>query len=174
MSIRFLRDLFGLTLIILLAGCSSAPPPQAAPSQAAGGPAVATAAPETIAATADDPNAAKVCIYRVKEFVGFALRPTVMLDGQDLINVKNGTAWTGSFKPGHYLFQMDDKKSGAALDLKAGETYYFRVDIVMGFWKGGGKMTLMAKEQGIVEAKDLTPLPTGEVAHPAFRAALTN
>ncbi len=109
-------------------------------------------------------------MYRPKEFVGFALRPTVMLDGKDLINVKNGTVWVGSFKPGHYVFQMDDKKSGAELDLKSGESYYFRVDIVPGFWKGGGRMTMMAKEQGSLEIQKLPPLPKDEVEHPMFKS----
>jgi hypothetical protein len=112
---------------------------------------------------------ATVYIYRPKAFVGFALHPTVMLDGKDLINVVNGTVWAGNFKPGKYLFQMDDKKSGAELDLKPGEIYYFRVEVVPGMWKGGGRMTLMAKEQGSVEIKGLNPLNPNEVVHPMFK-----
>jgi hypothetical protein len=113
---------------------------------------------------------ATVYIYRPKAFVGFALHPTVMLDGKDLINVANGTVWAGNFKPGQYVFQMDDKKSGADLDLKPGELYYFRVEIVPGVWKGGGRMTLMAKEQGSLEIKGLPPLAPSEVEHPMFKS----
>ncbi len=171
---RLVRYSIAMLLVLALAACSSAPPPPPAPAPAPAAAAAATPAPApvpagSIAATADDANAPKVCIYRMKQFVGFALHPTVMLDGKDLINVSNGTAWTGTFKPGHYLFQMDDKKSGAALDLKPGETYYFRVDIVPGFWKGGGRMTLMAKEQGTLESKDLPALPVAEIEHPDFK-----
>ncbi|HEX9492682.1 MAG TPA: DUF2846 domain-containing protein [Thermoanaerobaculia bacterium] len=156
-----------LALLLVLNTCSSAPAPAPAttPSSVTGAPPAAAAA----AASATDPNAAKVYIYRTKEFAGFALRPTVMLDGHDLINVKNGTVWVGNFKPGHYKFQMDDKKSGAEVDLKPGDAVYFRVDIVPGFWKGGGKMTMMAKEQGSLEVQNLTPLPPGEVADPNFK-----
>ena len=64
---------------------------------------------------------------------------------------------------------MDDKKSGAALDLKPGDGHYFRVDIVPGVWKGGGRMMLMAKEQGSQEVLNLAPLPMAEVAHPNFK-----
>ena len=32
--------------------------------------------------------------------------------------------------------------------LKAGQSYYLKVDIVTGFWKGGGRMTYVAAEQG--------------------------
>ncbi len=171
----FLTRAFALLLlIVMMAACSSAPAPATAPTAAA--PAAPAAPAASIAAAADDSNAAKVYIYRPKEFVGFALHPTVMLDGKDLINVSNGTSWVGNFKPGHYLFQMDDKKSGAALDLKPGDVYYFRVEIVPGFWKGGGRMTMMAKEQGSQEVLNLAPLPMSEVAHPAFKqgAAATN
>jgi len=156
--------LTSILLVLILNGCSSSPPPATTPSSTTTTPtAAASAAPP------NDPNAARVYIYRTKEFVGFALRPTVMLDGHDLINVKNGTVWVGNFKPGHYKFQMDDKKSGAEVDLKPGDAIYFRVDIVPGFWKGGGKMTMMAKEQGALEVQNLAPLPPGEVADPNFK-----
>jgi hypothetical protein len=112
---------------------------------------------------------ATVYIYRPKAFLGFALHPTIMLDGQDLINVENGTVWMGSFQPGHYVFLMDDEGSGAELDLAAGEAYYIKVEIVPGFWKGGGRATLMAKEQGQLEIKKLRPLPKDEIEHAAFK-----
>jgi hypothetical protein len=136
--------------------------------------ATTTAAPESpkpssIATAADDPNAAVVYVYRPKAFVGWALHPTLMVDGKDLVNIANGTMWSGHFTPGHYVFQMDDKQSGAELDLKSGETYYMKIEIVTGFWKGGGKMTLMAREQGGLEVKALKPLPEKEVEHPDFK-----
>jgi uncharacterized protein DUF2846 len=164
MSRRFTRSLSVLIpLLLILAACASSTP--ATPP--------ATATPESTAASmslpAPSPDMATVYIYRPKAFVGFALHPTVMLDGKDLINVVNGTVWAGNFKPGKYLFQMDDKKSGAELDLKPGEIYYFRVEVVPGMWKGGGRMTLMAKEQGSVEIKGLNPLNPNEVVHPMFK-----
>jgi hypothetical protein len=64
---------------------------------------------------------------------------------------------------------MDDKKSGAGLDLVAGETYFFKVEIVPGFWKGGGKMTLMAKEQGNYEITQLSPIEPHEVLDKRFQ-----
>jgi hypothetical protein len=41
---------------------------------------------------------------------------------------------------------------------------------VPGFWKGGGKMTMMAKEQGSLEVQKLPPLPKDEVEHPMFKS----
>ena len=142
-----------------------APPPQ--PVATTSTP-VSAPAPPPIAATSN-PEMATVYIYRPKAFMGMALHPTMMLDGKDLINVANGTVWLALFNPGHYVFQMDDKRSGAELDLKAGESYYMKVEIVPGMWKGGGKMTLMMKEQGSLEIKDLKPLPAKEGEHPMFK-----
>ena len=164
MSRRFSWSLSVLIpLLSILMACASSTP-NAPP---------ATATPESTVAPASLPSPsadmATVYIYRPKAFVGFALHPTVLLDGKDLINIANGTVWAGNFKPAKYLFQMDDKKSGAELDLKPGELYYFRVEIVPGMWKGGGRMTLMAKEQGSVEIKGLAPLAASEVEHPMFK-----
>jgi len=154
-------------LVVLLAACSSSAPqpaataaPPAAPVQATTAEPAATAAAPAEANPAD---MATVYIYRDKAMMGMALRPTVMLDGKDLVNIGRGKLYTGHFAPGKYLFQMDDKKSGAELDVKAGETYYFRVEIVPGFWKGGGRMTLMDAKQGAYEITQLQPVPVTEI-----------
>ena len=157
-----------LAALVLLAACSSSAPQPAAPAAAttaAAAPAPATPPSATAAAStpADVSGMATVYVYRPKAFMGMALRPTVMVDGKDLVNVGNGRVYTGHFAPGKYLFQMDDKKSGAELDVKADEKYFFRVEIVPGFWKGGGRMTLMDAKQGDYEITQLQPAPAAEI-----------
>ena len=95
-----------------------------------------------------------------KQFHGVGLRPTVMLDGHDFVNVGNGRVFVGAFRPGHYVFEMDDKKSGTELNLAAGQTVYMKMEIVPGFWKGGGRLLQMAPEQGAFEAKRLELMPS--------------
>jgi hypothetical protein len=156
------------TLIVLaltVAACSSSTPPASTPAPSAAPTATAPAAvpPAATAATADHSGKATVYVYRPKSFMGMALRPTVIVDGKDLVNIGNGRVYAGYFTPGKYLFQMDDKKSGAELDVKPGDVYYFRVEIVPGFWKGGGRMTLMDAKQGSVEIKGLTPVEDKEI-----------
>lgn len=112
---------------------------------------------------------ATVIIYRESNFAGGALRPTVMLDGKDFVNVGNGRVFVGAFRPGHYVFQMDDKKSGTELNLKPGQTVFMKVEIVPGFWKGGGRMTQVASEQGGFEAKRLQLMPESEIEIAAYR-----
>lgn len=156
------RKLALIVLVLTVAACSSSTPPASTPAPSV---APTAAAPAVVppAATADHSGKATVYVYRPKAFMGMALRPTVMVDGKDLVNIGNGRVYAGYFAPGKYLFQMDDKKSGAELDLKPGDVYYFRVEIVPGFWKGGGRMTLMDVKQGSVEIQGLTPVEAKEI-----------
>lgn len=154
---RFSAFLFLFLVFAVACSSSNTSQPPAAPAAA---PALA-AAPPPAPVTRD--GAATVYIYRPKAYMGFALRPTVMVDGKDLVNIGNGKLYTGYFTPGKYLFQMDDKKSGAELDVKAGEAYYMRVEIVPGFWKGGGRMTLMDPRQGSTEIQGLDAVPVAEI-----------
>jgi hypothetical protein len=114
-------------------------------------------------------QSAAVVIYREKNYAGYALRPTVMLDGRDFVHIGNGRVFVGAFRPGHYVFQMDDKKSGTELNLRPGQTAYMKVEIVPGFWKGGGRMTQMAPEQGSFEARRLQLIESNEIELPAYR-----
>jgi hypothetical protein len=129
----------------------------------------APAAAPALAAETANADTATVVIYRAKSVVGMALHPTVMLDGKDLINVANGTVWKGSFTPGHYLFEMDDKKTKADLDLVKGQTYYFHITLVPGVWKGGGKLTQVSADEGAKGSAALKPLPEKEIEHPIFK-----
>jgi len=157
-----------LALVFAIAACSSSTPPPSGPSVAptAAAPTAmppAATAPAPTAAAAGPGDKATIYIYRQKAFMGMALRPTVMVDGKDLVNMGNGRLYIGYFTPGSYNFQMDDKKSGAKLDLKPGDVYYMRIDIVPGFWKGGGKLSLIDAKQAVDEVKGLTPIDAKEV-----------
>jgi hypothetical protein len=162
---RFLIPLF----ILALVGCASSPPPEPPPVVTAPASSPATMASPSSTMMGGDPTMATVYIYRPRSIMGMALQPTVMLDGQDLLDARNGTVWKGTFKPGRYSFQMDDKKTGADLDLRPGEAYYMRVDIVPGVFKGGGRMTQVTAEQGAKDTAKLNPLPPGEVKHAMFK-----
>ena len=48
---------------------------------------------------------------------------------------------------------MTDDKKGYAIDMGAGQTYYFRVGLEMGMWKGKGKITLDDADRAIKEIK---------------------
>ena len=47
-----------------------------------------------------------------------------------------------ALSPGKHAFRSNDKQSVVDLDLKSGQTYFIRIDIATGFWKGHGRLTL--------------------------------
>lgn len=116
-----------------------------------------------------DKTNATMVIYRPRVAFGAALRPTVVLDGKDLVNIGNGKVFVAPLSPGRYTFEMDDKKSGTAVNLKPGENIYMKVEIVPGFWKGGGKMTQVAPQQGNYESTRLDLIEPKEIEDARFR-----
>ena len=85
------------------------------------------------------------------------------------MNIGNGRVFVAALNPGRYMIEMDDKKSGAELDLKAGDSAYFKTEIVPGMWKGGGRLLKVLPEQGIFEAKKLEPVPSDEIEKAEYR-----
>jgi len=118
---------------------------------------------------ADQARMATVVIYRPNASLGAFLRPTVLLNGKDLANVGNGKVFVAAVRPGHYAFEMDDKKSGTAVTLRNGQKLYLKVEIVPGFWKGGGKLTEVAPTQGEFESVRLDLIEPGEIEDASFR-----
>lgn len=106
-----------------------------------------------------------VYIYRYKQFVGSALAPSVFCDDTQLARMENGRYFTAKIDPGKHTFRSNDQQSGVALDLKAGQEYFLRVEIATGMLKGHGRLVLTAPEQGRFEVKaGLKPLDEGKVA----------
>jgi hypothetical protein len=116
-----------------------------------------------------DKTKAIMVVYRPREYMGGGLRPTVVLDGKDLVNVGNGKVFVAALSPGHHTFEMDDKKSGTTVDLKPGQDVYLKIEIVPGFWKGGGKMTQVTSSQGNYESTRLDLIELKEIENASYR-----
>ena len=112
---------------------------------------------------------ARVVIYREERYMGGMLSPTVTANGRDLVNIGSGTVFVGAFKPGHYIFESNDKNSGTELDLKAGSSVFIKMEIVPGVWRGNGRLTQVAAEQGLFESKRLKPVKLDDIEDPAYR-----
>lgn len=123
----------------------------------------ATPAPQPSTANV---SKATVYVYRYKQFVGSALAPSVYCDGAELARMENGRYFTASLESGKHAFTSNDKQSGIDLELKAGEEYFIRVELVPGFAKGHGRLILVPREQGSYELKSdkLKPLDASKVA----------
>ena len=111
----------------------------------------------------------ELTIYRPRRLMGFGLRPTVRINGKDLVTVPNGKVFHTRLAPGRYLFDVDGKRSGAELDAKAGESYYFNVTLEPGVFAGNGALTLVAPQQGAFESEGLEAVPKDDIDAPAFR-----
>jgi hypothetical protein len=109
--------------------------------------------PETpIAVNTED---AIVYIYRPSKYGGKALEPSVFLDDTELARMDNGRYFALKLKPGKHIIHLTDDKKGYAIDMGPGQTYYFRVGIEMGMWKGHGKITLDDADRAIKEIKKI-------------------
>ena len=113
------------------------------------------------------PTKATVYVYRYKQFVGSALAPSVYCDETELARMENGRYFTVKLDPGKHSFRSNDKQSGTELDMKAGQEYFVRVELVAGAMKGHGRLVLMSPEQGGYELKSskLKPLGSNKVVN---------
>lgn len=113
------------------------------------------------------PSKATVYVYRYKQFVGSALTPSVYCDETELARMENGRYFTVKLDPGKHSFHSNDKQSGMELDVKAGQEYFLRVELVAGAMKGHGRLILMAPEQGGYELRSskLKPLDSNRVVN---------
>lgn len=96
-----------------------------------------------------------VYIYRPKKMMGRALEPSVFVDDIELARMDNGRYFALRLKPGKHIVHMTDDNKGYAIDMGAGQTYYFRIGLEMGMWKGQGKITLDDADRAIKEIKKI-------------------
>lgn len=96
-----------------------------------------------------------VYIYRPSKMVGRALEPSVFCDGVELARMDNGRYFVLNLSPGKHIIHLTNDKKGYEIDMGAGQTYYFRMGIEMGMWKGNGKILLESNEKGAEEVKKI-------------------
>jgi Protein of unknown function (DUF2846) len=127
----------------------------------------------TLVAVAMEPTAASseeatVFIYRPNKWTGRALEPSVFVDETELARMDNGRYFAIKVKPGKHIIRMTDDKKGYAVDMGPGQTYFFRVGIEAGMWKGHGKLTLDDRERAIEEIKKLKFIGQDKIKAPTL------
>lgn len=170
------RDVFLLSVSLgiagLLAGCSStgsppatakvgnpAPPP-AAPSE--------PSAPTAAAAPATVGDESVMVVYRQKRIVGMALNTSVYLDGVEVAELDPGTFVKIKLTPGSHRVWADEARDAITLAVESGRSYYFRMDLVPGLWKGNGKLAAVDEGSGRKELADFQCKPAEEIKVPAL------
>lgn len=131
-----------------------------------------------VAIAAENPSAvdateAVVYIYRPSKMMGKALEPSVFVDDIELARMDNGRYFALKLKPGKHIIHMTEDKKGYAIDMDPGQTYYFRIGIEMGMWKGHGKLTLDDANRAIAEIKKLKFLGQDKIKNPTMVVQLT-
>jgi hypothetical protein len=67
----------------------------------------------------------------------------------------NGRFFALKLKPGKHIVHMTDDEKGYAIEMGSGETYFFRIGLEAGVWKGQGKITLDDRDRALKEIKKL-------------------
>lgn len=106
---------------------------------------------------------ATVYIYRPKKILGGALEPSVYCDGVELARMDNGRYFVLKLTPGKHIIHLTNEKKGYELNMAAGQTYYFRIGIEAGMWKGQGKILLEDNDKGAAEVKKIKPLGADKI-----------
>lgn len=122
----------------------------------------------TMEPAAGSSEEATVFIYRPKKFTGRALEPSVFVDETELARMDNGRYFAIKLKPGKHIIRMTDDKKGYAIDMGPGQTYFFRIGIEAGMWKGHGKITLDDRERAVEEIKKLKFLGQDKIKAPTM------
>ncbi|HKT47525.1 MAG TPA: DUF2846 domain-containing protein [Candidatus Acidoferrales bacterium] len=131
------------------------------------------------AETSSAGTTATICFYRAHRFEGAALKPSIFVDETDIARLHNGDAVQVTVSPGAHNLHSNDSSTGIQLDAKAGQTYYVRIDIKAGAFKGHGQVTLIDPQEGKFEfakqklsvTKDLSANPP--LAAPSANSAAT-
>lgn len=108
-------------------------------------------------------SVATICIYRPHRFEGYSLKPSVYIDQVEVARLHNGESVQVTVSAGQHRVNSNDKSTGIDLDAKAGQTYYMRVDIKTGAWKGHGAITLIDAQEGKYEFSQQKLAPTRDL-----------
>lgn len=95
--------------------------------------------------------------YRESRFVGGALRPSIYVDDVEVAYLSSGSYLKVAVTPGDHTIYADKKADELTLPVESGRTYYFRVGIRAGLFKGHGKVEPMSPEAGAKEFESWKP-----------------
>ena len=104
-----------------------------------------------------------IIIGRIKDFGTRNWRPSVYVDDTELARSQNGRYLVAKVNPGRRTVRAEDPKYSLHMELKAGDCYFFRVEIASGFAKAHGRLVGLTREQGGVDLKQLTPIDPSHV-----------
>ena len=108
-----------------------------------------------------------IIVGRLKDFGSRNWRPSVYVDETELARSQNGRYFVAKVDPGKRSVRAEDPKHALHMDLKAGDCYFFRVEIASGLAKAHGQLVGLTPEQGASDLKQLTPIDLSHVKDPS-------
>jgi len=136
----------------------------------------AAASPRTPAAprsdaTATDGMKATVYVYRPGKFMGKGLEPSVFLDEQKILDMDNGRYFTLHLDAGRHILRSNEKNSEIDQTWEAGKSYYVKMTIATGMWKGHGQLGMVTEKLAEKEMEQMRPLDSDNV-EPEYKAVV--
>ncbi len=104
-----------------------------------------------------------IIIGRLKDFGTRNWRPSVYVDETELARSQNGRYLVAKVDPGKRTVRAEDPKYSLQIELKAGDCYFFRVEIASGFAKAHGRLVGLTPEQSASDLKRQTPIDPSHV-----------
>ena len=111
---------------------------------------------------------ATVFIYRPGKYAGKILEPSVFVDQTELARMDNGRYFAVRLKPGKHTIRLTDDEKGYTIDVSPGQSYFFRIELEWGMFKGHGKIMPDTRERAVKEIKNLKFLSQDKIKAPAL------
>jgi hypothetical protein len=100
-----------------------------------------------------------ITFFRESHLAGSALKPSVYVDGKEADRLVNGCWFSVHAEPGKHQIQSSAKNEPAsAIETRAGETIYVQMVVVMGTWRGAGRLLQVDPEDAQKVIAKLKPL----------------
>lgn len=114
-------------------------------------------------AYAENPELARVYVYRYKQFLGSTFEPSVYRDEVRIARMDNGRYFHMDLLPGKYTLRSNDQQSGLEIHVVPGQEYFVRVDMATGLLKERGRLSIIPREQGVYEISKLKKLDPDKI-----------
>jgi hypothetical protein len=106
-----------------------------------------------------DAKDSTIVFFREGHFAGSALKPSIFLDGKELDRLANGRWFSVQTVPGKHDLQSSAKNEPAtAIETVPGQTTYVQMIVVVGTWRGAGRLLQVAPADAQKVVAKLKPL----------------
>jgi Protein of unknown function (DUF2846) len=104
-------------------------------------------------------NTTAILFFREHHFTGSALKPSIYVDDKEVNRLSNGHWFLVKVEPGKHKLQSSAKNEPATIvDVAPGETAYVQMVILMGNWRGGGRLLAVDPKEAQEKVSKLKPL----------------